>query len=501
MDCPRNVVVILLDSLGRQHLGAYGGDHFSTPNLDQFAQTATRFMAHHSGSLPCMPARHDLWCGVWDFLWRPWGSIELWDEPLPVLLRERGVVTKLVSDHPHLFESGGENYHVDFTAWEYLRGHEGDPWRTRADPSWQGAPDFGRGRLPYDNSRGWFRGEEDFPGPRTMQAAARWLEQEAPQDGRFFLLIDEFDPHEPFDTPEPWASMYDGEWEGVHLVWPPYCRDGVARGILTSRQAVQVRAQYGSKLSMIDHWLGRVLSVLERTGHAQDTAVVVMTDHGIYLGEHDIWGKPAAPLYGTLSHLPLLIRWPGMLPRSIEALTTTVDLYATLLEWFGVEVPRHSHGRSLLPLLRGETSSHHPWILTGVWGREVGLITPEWRYSRAPAGENAPLSIWSNRWSTMPIRRHRHQAMPPPDARARLQMAPHSAIPVITQRLERHDPAPYWARATFSGHHLFAWRQDGEEQVNRAGSPEEILVARLLHQVLAEVEAPVEQLERLGLSS
>ena len=74
----------------------------------------------------------------------------------------------LVSDHPHLFETGGENYHVDFTAWDYVRGHEGDAWKTRSDPSWAGAPSFGRSHMPYDDSRGWFRSESDFPGPKTM---------------------------------------------------------------------------------------------------------------------------------------------------------------------------------------------------------------------------------------------------------------------------------------------------------------------------------------------
>ena len=91
-----------------------------------------------------MPARHDILCGALDFLWKSWGSIELWERPITAHLREAGVVTQLVTDHPHLFETGGENYHTDFHGWEYVRGHEGDPWRTWADPSWVGAPERGR---------------------------------------------------------------------------------------------------------------------------------------------------------------------------------------------------------------------------------------------------------------------------------------------------------------------------------------------------------------------
>ncbi|MGA9275553.1 sulfatase-like hydrolase/transferase, partial [Ilumatobacter sp.] len=71
---PKNVAVILLDSLNRHMLGAYGGDEFETPNLDRFAaQHATRLDRHVTGSLPCMPARHDILCGALDFLWKPWG--------------------------------------------------------------------------------------------------------------------------------------------------------------------------------------------------------------------------------------------------------------------------------------------------------------------------------------------------------------------------------------------------------------------------------------------
>jgi arylsulfatase A-like enzyme len=77
------VVVVLLDSLNRHHLGCDGGTEFATPNLDRFARRATRFTRHHTGSLPCMPARNDILCGALDFLWKPRGSIELWSGRSP----------------------------------------------------------------------------------------------------------------------------------------------------------------------------------------------------------------------------------------------------------------------------------------------------------------------------------------------------------------------------------------------------------------------------------
>ena len=214
-----------------------------------------------------MPARHDMLCGALDFLWRPVGLGRMWERTITSYLREAGVTTMLISDHPHLFEVGGENYHTEFTAWDYKRGHEGDPWKTRPDTSWVGAPPMGRAKMPYDNSRGYFRGEEDFPGPRTMAAAAQWLDDNAGYHDRFMLFVDEFDPHEPFDTPDEYALMYDDTWEGPHLIWPPYVNGAIAAGVLDERQARQVRACYGGKLTMIDAWFGRILDAIERQRH------------------------------------------------------------------------------------------------------------------------------------------------------------------------------------------------------------------------------------------
>ena len=500
---PRNAVVVLLDSLNRHMLGAYGGTEFETPNLDRFAGSSVRFTQHHTGSLPCMPARHDILCGALDFLWKPWGSVEIWEDAITYALREAGVTSQLISDHPHLFEEGGENYHCDFTAWEYVRGHEGDAWKTRADPSWAGAPSFGRGHMPYDDSRGYFRSEADFPGPKTMAAAARWVEDNAGQHERFMLFVDEFDPHEPFDTPEPWASKYDPDWEGPHLIWPPYVVGGLTKGVLTKRHGWQLRMQYGAKLSMIDAWFGRLLDAIEAKGLADDTMVVLCTDHGHYLGEKDIWGKPGAPIYNTLGHIPLIIRAPGVAPGTCDALTTAVDIHATLTDVFGVTTHRQrTHGRSLLPLLTGEASAVREWLLTGVWGREVVMVTDNHKYIRGPAGEaNAPLSMLSNRWSTMPThgRLKRNDALPLPDDRAFLDHMPGSDVPVIHQPWAAGDRVPYWALFRPTGNYVFDLAADPDENRNLAGGELEPALAAQLQRALAELEAPASQFERLGL--
>jgi arylsulfatase A-like enzyme len=501
-----NVVVVLLDSLNRHLLGSYGGTEFGTPNLDAFAARGVRFTRHYTGSLPCMPARHDILCGALDFLWKPWGSIELWEEPITASLRTAGVVTMLASDHPHLFETGGENYHTDFTAWDYVRGHEGDPWRTFPDTSWVGTPALPARRAagltrPYDTSRTYFRTEEEFPGPRTMRAAAEWLRGAARHHDRWLLVVDEFDPHEPFDTPEPWAHRYDPDWHGDLVIWPPYDVGAVASGRLDAREARQIRANYGAKLSMIDHWFGRVTAALDEGDLWESTAVIVCTDHGHYLGERDIWGKPGVMQYETLGHMPLLVWWPGVAPGSTcDALTTSVDLYATLADVFGVAAGHRTHGRSLVPLLEGRAPSVREWVIGGVYGNWVQVTDGTRKYARAPAGSNFPLSMWSNRWSTMPVHGFPN-LLAPPDKRARLDFMPGSDVPVIRQPFEPGDALPYWVGTqSVDQHHCYDVGVDPDETEDLVGTRTERELVELLREALREVDAPDEQFHRLGIA-
>jgi arylsulfatase A-like enzyme len=545
---PTNVVVVLLDSLNRHMLGAYGGQEFETPNLNRFAARSSQFTNHVTGSLPCMPARHDILVGALDFLWKPWGSIELWEESITAALRRADVTTMLVSDHPHLFETGGENYHVDFSGWDYVRGHEGDPWKTYADPSAYGAPtltadgrpmitnaadggwflrdqlgiaDRSFGHRHYDDSRSWFRSEDDFPGPRTMAAAADWLRHAGAAHDRWMLFVDEFDPHEPFDTPEPWASMYDddpltSEELGIgRLVWPPYLVGGTSTGKITERQARQIRNNYGAKLSMIDHHFARLLDVLDEQDLWETTAVIVCTDHGHYLGDvraagapgeaaTDLWGKPAIPQFEPLGHTPLMIHWPGARPQRIDALTTNVDINATIADAFGVQATHRTHGRSMVPLLTGSSDAIRDWAIGGVYGNWVQVTDGRRKYARAPANDNTPLSMWSNRWSTMPVHKGLEDYMrfPKPDRRAALDFMPGSDVPVIRQPFEPGDTVPFWAGGArnVGRHHLYDLDVDPDERENRRGEPGEADMIELLRTALVAVEAPDEQLVRLGIA-
>jgi arylsulfatase A-like enzyme len=502
---PKNLVVVLLDSLNRHMLEPYGGSEFATPHIAAFARDALRFTRHHVGSLPCMPARHDILVGALDFPWRPWGSIEVWEDNVARALREQGVTTMLASDHPHLFETGGENYHADFNAWQYARGHESDPWHTAADPTWVGAPALpaARGAFghAYDDSRTYFRSEEDFPGPKTMSAAARWIRTEAPAHDRFFLFVDEFDPHEPFDTPLPYAGLYNDDWDGPLAIWPPYLIDATASGQLDARTARHIRANYGSKLTMIDHWFGRLIEAIDEQGLAASTGIIVCTDHGHYLGEHDIFGKPAAPVYSELGRIPLLARWPGQAPRDVDALTTSVDIHATIADVFDARIDHPTHGHSLLPVLEGAADSVRELALFGYWGRHVGVTDGRYRYLRGCSGDNFPLSVWSNRWSTMPIPPFPQIRLPRPDGRATLDRMPGTDVPVIRQPFEPGDQLPFWAgHIPPSESYLFDTDADPFEAENQIGTRAESALRDAVATELRSIGAPDDVLERIGVA-
>ena len=218
-----------------------------------------------------------------------------------------------------------------------------------------------------------------------------------------------------------------------------------------------------------------------------------------------IWGRRTSgaslpvPVFEPLGHIPLLIAWPGAAPRTVEALTTSVDLAATLADLFGVAFEHRTHGHSLLPLIHGATRANREWLLSGVWGREVHVVTERRKYARAPQARNEPLSLWSNRWSTMPVHSLPELRLPLPDDRATLDRMPGTTVPVLRQPFRAGDLLPLWAWGEFGGNHLYDLADDPAEERNLAGTAVERDAADALRAALESVEAPRDQLVRLGL--
>jgi hypothetical protein len=347
-----------------------------------------------------------------------------------------------------------------------------------------------------------------------MAAAADWVGDAAQHhaDGRWLLFVDEFDPHEPFDTPEPWQGMYeDAPWDGERMIWPPYVVGGVSGGHLSEAEARHLRANYGAKLTMIDHWFGRIARAVRRHGLWADTAVIVCTDHGHYLGEErttgqgnrvDIWGKPMVPQFEPLGHIPLMIHWPGVEGGGVRR------------AHHQRRPARHDRGRvrrvtvapHARPLARAAAAgARRPtvrdWAIGGVFGNWVQVTDgagstharPKVRTSRSACGATAGARC---RCTCRVC-----ASCPSPTQRAFLDRMPGSTVPVIRQPFQPGDALPFWVhRANVGQHHLYDVDVDPDERENRVGERVEAEMQDLLRTALADVEAPVEHLDRLGLS-
>lgn len=487
----KNVIFILLDSLNRHFLPAYGNTWVQTPNLDRLARRSVVFNRHYIGSMPCMPARHDLWTGRLEFLWRPWGPVEPGETTVPQRLQGK-VVTQLVTDHYHFFETGGETYHVDFDGWEFIRGHENDPWITRPNPIV--IRDTGsEANEQYRRNMARMREEKDFTSPRTFQAAADWIEGNHDQHERFYLCIDEFDPHEPFHSSEPYNSMYDPDWDEPMFFWPAY-----GPNKYSEKDLKHLRAQYAGKLTMADAWLGKLLDKLDEHDLWKDTLVILSTDHGHFLGEHQWVGKGICPQHQTIAHIPLMIACPGVQPGRSEALTTTVDIAATILDAYGLQADRLD-GRSLLPLLRGEVQRVREHALYGWFGAYMQITDGTHTYLRAPAAaDNGPLYIYRNTWNTAPWWR-----VPVPDERLELgRFMPHEDRVIGRMLLSEEEKRRLGVsrQALYQPTQLYNVLEDPEQA--RDLTADRVLVARyerLLSRALQETGCPPELFIRLGL--
>ena len=155
----------------------------------------------------------------------------------------------------------------------------------------------------------------------------------------------------------------------------------------------------------------------------------------------------------------------------------------------------------MVPLLTGEAATIREWAIGGYYGGWVQITDGTRKYVRGAVGENFPISMWSNRWSTMPIHIPGFEGLPAPDQKAWLDTMPGSDIPVIRQPYEAGDKLPFWvAGNTVDRHFLFDLAVDPDEQENRHGEAAADDMASLLREALVSVEAPDEQLARLGLT-
>lgn len=369
-----NVIFVLCDTLTRDKLGPYQRSdgpysHIRTPHLDEFASHAVRFDNHWLNSTPCMPARRDLFSGRIEFPWRSWGPRESFDPDWTLTLRETDVETALFTDHANLLDVGAGNYHHFFDTWRFVRGHFNDHLLldTHVYP---GRPGLARDLYAAAQTR--VSDPDSSYVARNLGNVEAWIDARSARGSSrpFFLFVDEFDPHWPLDPPEPYRSMYVDDPSLLEQELSPFYSGGDAADY-SADELAWLTAQYAGKVTMVDHYLGRLFESIGRNGLWDETMVVITTDHGEYLGEYAQVSKGHGPSYPLFARLPLLVHYPGspLAGASTDALTCTVDLHATVLDALGQPVDDASHGVSTTPILRGEGASGREDVLYGWWGK------------------------------------------------------------------------------------------------------------------------------------
>ena len=358
-----NVVVIVSDNFRRDHLGAYGNPNIRTPYLDEFARSSVVFDGHVISSFPTMPARADILTGSFSYTFMGWEPLPSGLQTLPGLLSRTGYLTMGIVDTP-FFVRGGYGYDRGFDDFVWVRG-QGDDTRPQE-------------RSDY---RATWRSESDRLVARTVTEAEHWLERHYKEN--FFLYVDTWDPHEPWDAPEYYTAMYRPGYEGRQL-YPSYGNWEEAG--LTRDDIDLAHAMYCGEVTMVDFWMGRLLAKLDVLGLRDNTIIFFLSDHGFYFGKaewiNDNWATVTegttvpswlpeswlltvgwSPLYQELTRVPLILHAPGLTPGHRQALITAPDLAPTILELAGVERPSAMQGKSFLDVLVGG-DEHRPFVVS-----------------------------------------------------------------------------------------------------------------------------------------
>jgi len=486
-------IMVMFDSLNRRMLPPYGCDWVHAPNFQRLAERTVKFTNSYAGSLPCMPARRELHTGRYNFLHRSWGPMEPFDDSMPELLKKAGTYTHLVSDHYHYWEDGGCTYHTRYSSWEINRGQEGDPWKGDLTLKEADIPETLNkrkgmwGRQDWVN-RKYMQDEARQPQARTFSQGLEFIRTNCKEDN-WFLHIETFDPHEPYFCNQNYKDLYPHDYNGPHFDWPEY-----RRVTETPEQVQHLRYENAALVSMCDTYLGKVLDAMDELKLWDDTMLIVNTDHGFLLGEHDWWAKCCQPFYNEVAHTPLFI-WDPRCRRAgavCDCLVQTIDLPATLLEYFGVPLPPDMQG---VPL-RDTVASDAPVRQAGLFGMHGGHVNctdGRWVYMRASATpENQPLL----EYTLMPTHMRSFFSI---DELKTAQLAEPFEFTKGLKTLRTQARA--WTSPFQFGTMLFDLQSDPKQE-NPVTDPkvEEMMIGHMVR-LMKENDCPPEQFERLGLEA
>ncbi|WP_374426160.1 sulfatase [Paracoccus sp. (in: a-proteobacteria)] len=493
-------VFVLFDSLNRHMLSPYGGTRIPTPNFDRLAARARVYDRHYVGSMPCMPARRDMLTGHLSFLHRSWGPLEPFDNAFPEILKSRDVHSHLVTDHYHYFEDGGATYHTRYSTFEFVRGQESDPWKAMVQPPWdrlrekyhahqlQFMDDVPKHRAHMIN-REFIREEKDFPSVQVFAHGLDFLDRNRDADN-WLLQIETFDPHEPFYAPERFKAPFDTGWTGGIRDWPRY-----GRVEELPEESAELRANYYAVVSLCDDLLGRLLDEFDAHDMWRDTALVVTTDHGFLLGEHDFWAKNRMNMYEEIVHIPLFVHDPRD-PRAgrVDRLTQSTDIAPTMLDFWDIPPPPEIMGRSVL------RENDREAMIFGYFGGAVNVTDGRTSYHRFP--DSIPdQEIYQ--YTLMPT--HITERFTPDELRAAtlappfdwMKDVPVLKVPVIHRSPMYNNYGPGCLLESDTRLYDLA-RDPGQETPLHDPMREAAMIAKMIRQMRAN-DAPPEAYRRLGL--
>ena len=410
----KNAIVVMFDSLQFNYLGCYGNDWIRTPNFDRFAREGVLFENAYAEGLPTVPVRRAMHTGRFTLPTAGWVGLSNEDTTIADLCWGRPVDTALVFDCP-MYRLPKFGYTRGFDKVWFTHGHEADDYFYECDPllhydpmdyidqdSYDGyvaatsqkAADYTLHEVTnYLRQRQFWRGEKDRYCTRTFNKAIQYLE-ECDKHKQFFLWVDSFDPHEPWDPPSVYKidadgnydpnmkCPYDPDYKGKDVFLP---FSSVVDGVFTEEQLHHVRMLYAELITLCDKNFGRLMDTVRRLGLEENTMVLVVSDHGEPMGNgehgHGIMRKTRPWPYEELAHIVFMMRAPG-LPQGkrVSAFVQSTDVAPTVLEWLGIGAHPDMQGHDLMPLAKGEVDKVYDFAIAGYHGYSWALYNEDWTF-------------------------------------------------------------------------------------------------------------------------
>ncbi|MFH0946351.1 MAG: sulfatase [Planctomycetota bacterium] len=336
--------MISIDTLRPDHLGCYGHEAPTSPNIDALARSGTRFARVHSSTTWTLPAHLSLLTGLPDDLHGVVHDVVPLD-PHRTLLAERfqqaGYATAGFFGGPYLhglfgFARGFDSY-LDCSGGTLSR----EGWPSPDDP---GSADEKIDRIENESHR--IRTAE-----RTEQAVEQFLEEHG--DEPFFLFIHHWDVHFDFNAPQEFVDLFAPEYQG-RLSMREFMKNPDINPSMDEADRQYLLACYDAEIRSVDHQIGKLREKLERIGVLENTYIVITADHGEQFFEHGMKGH-RIDLYEETLRIPLIITGPGVRPAQVvERQARIFDIMPTVLSLARLPPVSDAYGVSLHPLLRGE---------------------------------------------------------------------------------------------------------------------------------------------------